>query len=189
MQKIAVVYHSQYGHTKLLAGNVVAGARMVPETEVFLMDVEEAAKRLEELHAMDAVVFGSPTYMGTLSAGMKKFFETTSQFWRLKKWTNKISGGFTSGSNTSGDKLSTLQNIYLFAMQHGMIWVGTDLLPNTKLPEFEDKPLNKDGIWAGSGAQSTRDQEHPLMEGEAQSAKYYGKRIAETTLQFVKGRS
>lgn len=188
MSKIAIVYHTQYGHTKLIAENVAEGARKIVGTEVSLLTIEEATAKLAELESMDAIIFGAPTYMATLSAGMKAFFELTAPVWMEQKWSNKIAGGFTTASNASGDKVSTLQNMVMFAMQHGMIWVGLNLPPKAALPEFPGKTLNVHGIWLGVGAQSTRD-EKILVDSEIETAQYYGKHLAEVTAQFVKGRA
>jgi multimeric flavodoxin WrbA len=71
MSKIAVVYHSIYDHTKLQAEAVLRSAQSVPSVTAELYTAEEATARLDELDAAEAVIFGCPTYMGIISAGMK----------------------------------------------------------------------------------------------------------------------
>ena len=95
MTKIAVVYHSTYGHTKLQAEAVVCGAQSVPLTSVQLYTAQEATTRMDELDGADAIIFGSPTYMGSMSAGMKAFLEAAAKKWFTLAWKNKIAGALT----------------------------------------------------------------------------------------------
>ena len=83
MANVFVVYHSQYGHTKLQSEAVLRGAAAVPDVRTTLLTVEQATADLDALDAADAIIFGCPTYMGSLSAGMKTFLEAAS-----KKWFN-----------------------------------------------------------------------------------------------------
>ena len=64
MTKIAVIYHSGYGHTRSLALAVEAGAKEIDGAEVILLTAEEAIQRLDMLDHYDAMIFGCPTYMG-----------------------------------------------------------------------------------------------------------------------------
>jgi len=128
MPSVVVVYHSGYGHTKVQAEAVARGAASVDGAKVLLVPVEDVEMHWNALHAADAIVFGSPTYMGSVSAKMKAFMEETSKHWAALKWRDKIAGGFTNSASQSGDKLNTLTDFVIFAMQHGMIWVGLDLM-------------------------------------------------------------
>tara|TARA_Y100001934_G_C12294699_1_gene746727 strand:- start:819 stop:1061 length:243 start_codon:yes stop_codon:yes gene_type:complete len=76
MTKICIVYFSQFkGATEKLAEAIARGAAMVPETEAQLIRVEDVDDHWVELHAADAMVFGTPTYMGSVAAGFKVFIE------------------------------------------------------------------------------------------------------------------
>ena len=79
MIKVAVVYHSLYGHTKLQAEAVLQGAQSVPDVSAVLYTAEEATAKLDELDQADAIIFGCPTYMGSMSAGVKTFVETAAR--------------------------------------------------------------------------------------------------------------
>jgi NAD(P)H dehydrogenase (quinone) len=70
MAKVAVVYHSTYGHTKLQAEAVLRGVKSAAAVTGQLYTAKEAAARLDELDTADAIIFGCPTYMGSMSAGM-----------------------------------------------------------------------------------------------------------------------
>jgi NAD(P)H dehydrogenase (quinone) len=130
MVKIAVVYHSLYGHTKLQAEAVLSGVRRVAGVEAEVLTVQEATEKMDRLDSMDAIIFGSPTYMGSLSAEMKKFLEAAAVKWFSQAWKDKIAGAFTNSSSFSGDKLNTLMGLVINAMQHGMIYVGLGMLPS-----------------------------------------------------------
>ena len=135
MKKIAVVYASRYGHTKLLAEHIAAGAASVADTDVEILTVEEAEKAMEKLDAADAIILGSATYMGSIASEMKHFMEAAVGRWFNRTWCNKIAGGFTNSSNFSGDKLMTMQELVVFAMQMGMIWCGVADLAGANEPD------------------------------------------------------
>ena len=107
MTQTVVVYHSGYGHTERVAEFVAKGARakLVPiDADGNLSDADWAL-----LDAADAIIFGSPTYMGMASWQFKKFADATSKKWFAGAWKDKVAGGFTISASPSGDKLSTLQ--------------------------------------------------------------------------------
>jgi NAD(P)H dehydrogenase (quinone) len=86
-----------------------------------------------QLAASRAIVFGSPTYMGNVSWQFKKFVDATSAVWAQQGWKNKLAAAFTNSAGINGDKLSTLYTLFTLSQQHGMLWVGTGMMPsNTK---------------------------------------------------------
>lgn len=113
MTKTAVVFHSGYGHTQKVAQSVADGAH----ADLVAIDAEGNLTEAQWaiLDAADAIIFGSPTYMGTVSWQFKKFADATSTRWYSRAWANKIAGGFTISANLSGDKLSTLQYLITLA--------------------------------------------------------------------------
>jgi NAD(P)H dehydrogenase (quinone) len=189
---IAIVYHSGYGHTKRQAEAVKAGVNQVEGTEALLLTVAEAQTRWDDLAAAEAIIFGAPTYMGSASAQFKAFQDATSKAVLAKgfAWKNKIAAGFTNSGARSGDKLATLIQIALFAAQHGMHWVNLDLPPANNSTKGSEEDLNRLGFWLGAAAQSNCDQGPDVAPPEADlaTARHLGKRVAQTTLQFVRGR-
>lgn len=186
MSKVAIIYHSGYGHTQKQAQAVHAGAASVAGTSADLIAISAegdiTAADWVTLEAADAIVFGSPTYMGSASWQFKKFADATSKPWFSQQWKDKIAAGFTNSASMNGDKLSTLNGIFALAMQHGMIWVGTGLLPsNSKAAQRND--VNYLGAFSGLMAQSPSDSspdEGPLP-GDLEFARVFGQRIAQTT--------
>ena len=135
MTQIAIIYHSTCGHTKLQATAVFHGAQGVPGIHATLYTTEEASTRIDELDLAEAIIFGCPTYMGGMSAGMKSFVEAASKKWFTNSWKDKIAGAFTNSSSFSGDKLNTLVGLMIQAMQQGMIFVSLGLMPSANRPE------------------------------------------------------
>ena len=197
MSKIAIIYHSTYGHTKLQAEAVLRGAQSVPSVTAQIYTAEEAGARLDELDAADAIVFGCPTYMGSMSAGMKSFLEAAAKKWFTLAWKNKIAGAFTNSSSFSGDKLNTLIGLVINAMQHGMIFVGLGMMPSANKPEDMTQitgpgPDAHNRVGSFTGPMAASFQVNPPAapaKGDLETAEFYGRRVAEITLQFVRGRN
>ncbi len=181
MIKIAILYYSRYTHIEALTKAMAEGIR-AEGAEPILMHTSAASA--EALNDVDGIIFGTPTHFGSVAAELKAFFDTTTPVWLQQKWRNKIAAGFTHSSSLSGDKLNTLQQIMIFAMQHGMIWVGLDLLPNK--PK-DDLKLNRLGSWMGLMAQSDMSNNGPVSLDDLETARYFGGRIAKVTERFVSG--
>lgn len=191
--RIAIVYHSGYGHTARLADAVKTGVEQVPGAEALLVSVEEAANHWDDLAVCDGMIFGTPTYMAGPSAPFKVFQEASSHAVLANGagWKNKIAAGFTNSGSRSGDKLATLIQIALFAAQHGMHWINLDLPPANNSSKGSEQDLNRLGFWLGAGAQSNTDEgpETAPPEADLATASHLGRRVAEATLQFVRGRA
>lgn len=189
MVSIAVVYHSGYGHTKAVAESVARGAGRVSGVKVVLVPVEEAEVRMAELDAADAMIFGSPTYMGGASAKFRAFAELTSKKWSAQAWKNKIAAGFTNSASQSGDKLATLNSLQVLAAQHGMVWVGLDLLPGNNTSAASQDDLNRLGSFSGLMTQANSDQGADVAPPDAdhRTAEHFGKRVAEAAQRWVRG--
>src|ERR1700733_3487873 len=156
MATVYIVYHRRFGHTKLQAEAGHRGAASVSGTKAEIRTTDEASASLDELDQADAIIFGCPTYMGNMSAEMKKFIEVAAKKWFTLAWKDKIAGAFTNSSSFSGDKLNTLIGLVINAMQHGMIYVGTGMLPSANRPEDMQKAsgpspeaLNRLGSFTG----------------------------------------
>ena len=197
MTNIAIVYHSIYGHTKLQAEAVHRGAQSVSSASAKLYTVEEATARLDELDAADAIIFGCPTYMGNMSAGMKAFLETAAKKWFTLAWKDKVAGAFTNSSSFSGDKLNTLLGLVINAMQHGMIFAGLGMMPSANRPDEMNavsgpgpEAHNRVGSFIGPMAASfqVRPPAAP-PKGDIETAEAYGRRVTEIASQLNKGRN
>ncbi len=182
MANIAVVFHSGYGHTQRLAQSVAdgAGAELVAiDAEGNLTDAQWA-----QLDAADAIIMGSPTYMGSVSWQFKKFADASSKRWYTQAWKDKLVAGFTASANVNGDKLSTLHYLFTLAMQHGMIWCGTGLnYNNTKASSRDD--VNYLASSAGVMAQTPGDVSAADMNsGDLETGRQFGQRIAQVAAKL-----
>jgi multimeric flavodoxin WrbA len=185
MSNVAIVYHSGYGHTQALAEAVASGARAVPGTRVSLIPVAEAEARAAELDAADAIVFGSPTYMGGVSADFAKFKDWTSGRWMEGKWRNKLAAGFTVSASWNGDKHNTLYQLLTLAVQHGMVWVGLGLPPGNNHSKGSSADLNRVGASIGAMAQANADQGvEGIGASDFKTFEELGRRVAEATRRW-----
>ena len=191
--KVAIVYHSGFGHTHVLAEKVAQGVRESGAQPV-LLRIENAAQDFApifaEIASADAVVFGAPTYMGSASAAFQAFAEASAKAWFTADWKDKLAAGFTNSGSLSGDKLNTLTNFAVLAAQHGMIWVGTGLPPAIASGEVTPASINRVGSSLGVMAQSDNagtDVTPP--EGDRETARLFGARIAWATRRWLKGQA
>ncbi len=180
MSKVAVVYHSGFGHTEVQAKSVLKGALSVEGTDAELIKVDDILDQPEKLNEADAIIFGSPTYMGSVSAPFKAFMDASSKVWFSQGWKDKVAAGFTNSHSLSGDKLNTLIQMSVFAAQHGMIWVG--LAEMNASPDGEpgkEDAVNRIGSFLGAMAQSENESpEVTPPSGDLKTAELLGERVA-----------
>ena len=157
---IAILYYSGSGHTKRLAEIIAEG---IGEKTTLLLDATNLSEKdWRFLDQADGIIFGAPTYMGSVSAGFKAFMDESSGRWTKQIWADKIAAGFTVATYASGDKLVSLQQLSVFAAQHGMIWVGQKEIG----PSGSDQAaINWQGSWLGMMATSSRDKAVLMVTG------------------------
>lgn len=189
MSKVAVVYHSGYGHTAEVAKAVARGAAGIAGINAQLISVTEIDKHWQDLDAADAIIFGTPTYMGGVSAPFKAFMDASSKVWMAQGWKDKIAAGFTHSASQGGDKFNTVTQLFTLAMQHGMIWTGLGLLPGNNSSKGSVNDLNRLGSSTGSLTQSNADQgSEAIPASDLKTAEHLGRRVALITLQFAGAR-
>lgn len=178
-----VVYHSGYGHTQRMAEAVAEGSGGV----LYAIDANGnlSDDGWKALDAADAIIFGSPTYMGGPSWQFKKFADTSSKAWFIDKWRDKVFGGFTNSASLNGDKLNTLQYFVLLSGQHGGLWVSLGIKPaNVKASKRDD--ANRMGSYIAPMAQCDADAPPSEMSlGDLETARLYGARVAGVARRFA----
>lgn len=185
MSNVVVVYHSGFGHTQALAEAIASGAREVSGTVVSLLPVAEAEARAAELDAADAIIFGSPTYMGGVSAEFAKFKDWTSKRWMEGTWRNKLAAGFTVSASWNGDKHNTIYQLLTLAVQHGMVWVGLGLPPGNNHSKGSSEDLNRVGASVGAMAQAHADLGvEGIAPSDFKTFEALGKRVAEAAVRW-----
>jgi NAD(P)H dehydrogenase (quinone) len=181
MKTVSIVYFSGSGHTAQMAEAVVRGASSIAGVKAQVLpiagrDIVDGrftnTALLDELTASDAIVLGSPTYMGSVAAQFKAFADATSGIWYQRQWADKLASGFTHSASLSGDKLSALQYLSLFAAQHGMLWIGN---LEITAPAAGNVTVNRVGSYLGAMGAGQDDQVDP---GDLITAEKLGGRVA-----------
>ncbi|QIO05345.1 flavodoxin family protein [Acinetobacter shaoyimingii] len=171
-KSLAIVYHSPYGHTAKVAEFIAQGASQMG-VRVQCMNIEHVD--WDFLDQAEAIIFGCPTYMGSVTGQFKMFMDSSSKRWKNRIWSGKLAAGFTNSGGLSGDKLSVLQQINLFAMQHGMLWSGLPLMSTG----HGERDLNR---LASSLGLMTQSDNAPVEitppQGDLDTAIWFGEYIA-----------
>ena len=186
MTKLAIIYHSAHGHTEHIARRVLEGARQVEGVEAHLVRAEDIASQPSHLVDFDGFILGSPTYLGGVSGPFKSFMDATGGLWRKQVLKGKLAAGFTVSSLPAGDKQSTLMSMFIFAMQHGMLWVGNPILPEQHSCVPYDEAANRLGSWSGLMAQAGHSAPaDSFVPGDVKTARMFGRNFASTLLRVV----
>lgn len=150
---VAVVYYSSTGTIHRIAQELVETAEKAG-AEVRLVRAAELAPRaaidskpawaahlaatenvpvarVEDVLWADAVLFGTPTRFGNMSAQLKQFIDTLGPAWFRGQLADKVYSAFTSGGSSHGGMETTLVSIYNMVCHFGGIIVppGGDLNP------------------------------------------------------------
>jgi len=192
MTKILVLYYSMYGHVETMAGAVAEGAKSVDGVEVTLKRVpetlpEDVAKQYgakldqkapvadpKELGNYDAIIFGSPTRFGNMTAQMRNFLDQTGSLWMSGALVGKVGSVFTS-TGTGGGNESTIMSFATTLIHHGMVFVG---LPYA-CKELTDISEVKGGSPWGAACIAGPDGSRQPSEKELAQARFQGKHVAE----------
>jgi NAD(P)H dehydrogenase (quinone) len=196
--KILIVYYSLYGHVLKMARAVEEGARSVAGAEVVLRRAEEfeivqqktandphinkvresqkdvPVCTLDDLRAADAVIFGSPTRYGNMTAQMKQLIDSTGSLWLKGDMEGKPAGVFTSTASTHGGQETTLLTMMVPLIHLGMLIVGVPY-STPGMIHTEARGGTPYGATTIAGAQG----ELQPAEGDFAIARVLGKRVAE----------
>lgn len=191
MPKVLVLYYSMYGHIETMAGAIAEGARSVEGAEVVVKRVPETmppdvAARVgvkldqaapvattAELPEYDAIIFGSPTRFGNMTAQMRNFLDQTGGLWVKGGLVGKVGSVFTS-TGTGGGNESTIISFVTTLMHHGMMYVG---LPYA-CPELADISEVKGGSPWGAATIAGADGSRQPSAKELAQARFQGKHVA-----------
>ena len=194
--KVLLVFHSLYGHIHQMAKAVAEGAREVPGAEVLLRRVPETLSEeileamhakasvqsmaeipiatLEELAAADAILFGTPTRFGNMSAQMRSFLDATGGLWAKGALIGKVGSVFVSSATQHGGQESTILSFHTTLLHHGMVIVGLpySFQGQTTTDEISGgSPYGATTIAGGTGARQP-------SENELAAARFQGKHVA-----------
>ena len=193
MVNITIVYDSNFkGQTEVLANSIASGINSIKDASSHLVHVDKVEENWSLLHSSHAIIFGSPTYIGSVSGKFKLFVEKLAgEVWLKRMWKNKIASGFTVSAGRSGDKLNCLNQMFIFASQMAMIWVPQPILGGHYSSEGSENDLNRIGGYIGVMAQANIDEssEKAPPKSDRETARLHGVHLACITSQFVCGQS
>ena len=113
------------------------------------------------------------------------FMDATSRLWRTQQLKGKLAAGFTVSSLPAGDKQSTLTSMFVFCMQHGMLWVGNPIMPEQLDGTPYDEAANRLGSWSGLMAQAGHAAAaDAFVAGDIKTAVMFGRNFADTLHRF-----
>ena len=187
---IVIAFHSGYGHTAALARAVQEGVERIEGANASLIDVTDLSEEAwTEMSEADAIIFGSPTYMGAVSGPFKTFMDRTSPLWLQRRWQDKLAAGFTVSSSQAGDKYATLSQLATLAAQHGMLWVSLGLLPGNNSSSGSVDDVNRIGGSHGAMAQANGDEPPDIAPpaSDRETAALLGARVATLAARFKFG--
>lgn len=143
---VLIAFYSRNGNTEALAKAVAEGARS-EGAEVKLRRVndivsEEIIQKVEgwaasrdrmrqeydhptedDVLAADAIVFGTPTRYGNVSAELKAWIDSLGGLWAQGKLVGKVGSAFTSTSTIHGGQETTIVTLYIPMAHFGMVIV------------------------------------------------------------------
>lgn len=194
--KVYVVFHSFYGHVFEMAKAVAEGAAKVADTEVTLFRVpetvdEETLKKAgaydaqkafahipvidpAQLADADAVIFGTPTRFGNMSAQMRAFLDRTGGIWATGGLIGKVGSVFVSTGTQHGGQETTITSFHTTLLHHGMVIVG---VPYSQ-PGLTIMSEITGGSPYGAGTLAAADGSRMPSANELEIARFQGEHVA-----------
>ena len=198
MTKVLVLYYSSWGHIEQMAYAAAEGAReagaevvvkrvpeLVPESVAqaahYKTDQKAPIATVEELPEYDAIIFGTPTRYGTMTAQMKNFLDQTGGLWAKGALIGKVGSVFTSAATQHGGQEATILTTLPVLLHHGMVVVG--------LPYSFAGQSGVDQIRGGSpyGASTTAagDGSRQPTEIDLDGARFQGRHVAQIAAKLA----
>jgi NAD(P)H dehydrogenase (quinone) len=201
MAKVLVLYYSAYGHIERMAQAIAEGARSVADVEVTVKRVpelmpEEVARKagmkldqkapiasVDELSSYDAIIFGTPTRFGNMTAQMRNFLDQTGGLWVKGALVGKVASVFASSGTQHGGQETTITSFHNTLLHQGMIIVG--------LPYSFAGLTRMDQISGGTPYGATTlagaDGSRQPTENELEGASFQGRHVAEIAVRLKRG--
>jgi NAD(P)H dehydrogenase (quinone) len=198
MAKVLVLYYSAYGHIETMAYAIAEGAKsagaevtvkrvpeLVPEhvakSSHFKLDQAAPIATPEELAQYDAIIVGTGTRFGRMSAQMANFWDQTGGLWFKGALVGKLGAAFTSTASQHGGQETTLFSILTTLLHQGMVITG--------LPYAFQGQLKLDEVTGGTpyGASTLAggDGSRQVSANELDGARFLGKHVAELSAKLT----
>jgi NAD(P)H dehydrogenase (quinone) len=199
MAKLLVLYYSTYGHIETMAGAIAEGARAagaaVTVKRVPELMSEEVARRagakldqaapiatVDELADYDAIIFGTPTRFGNMTAQMRNFLDQTGGLWAQGKLIGKVGSVFASTASQHGGQETTITSFHTTLLHHGMIIVGVPY----SAPELTNMNEITGGTPYGATTIANTDGSRQPSENELKLARFQGRHVAEIAAKLTR---
>jgi NAD(P)H dehydrogenase (quinone) len=204
--RVQVIFYSMYGHIYRMAESVAAGAREVPDTEVAVYQVPEpvpdevleesgakAARaafahipvaKPDQLADADAIIFGTGTRYGMMTAQMRNFLDQTGALWMQGALVGKVGSVFTSTATQHGGQETTITSFHVTLLHHGFVIVGVPYAEQRQMAMHEitgGSPYGASTITGGDGSRQP-------SENELAIARFQGRHVTTIAAQLKRGR-
>jgi NAD(P)H dehydrogenase (quinone) len=198
MTKVLVLYYSSYGHIEKMAQAVAEGVRaagaeavikrvpeLVPEAIArksgFKLDQAAPIATVDELADYDAVIFGTPTRFGNMTAQMKNFLDQAGGLWMQGKLVGKVGSVFTSSATQHGGQESTILTFHPVLLHLGMVVVGLPYAFQGQMGVAEVMGNSPYGASTIAGGDGSRQPSAVELEG----ARYQGRHVAQIAAKLA----
>ena len=201
--KILILILTIYTHIYEMAKDVAIGAEQVEGAEVMIKRVPEtlpdevlekmgalgAQKIIKEipevtladLEEADAIIFGTGTRFGNMTAQMMAFLDSTGGLWQKGALIGKVGSVFTSSATQHGGQESTILSFHTTLLHHGMIIVGLPYSFQGQMTMDEISGASPYGASTISGGDGSR----MPSENEKNAAQFQGKHVAQITKKLI----
>ncbi len=192
MTKVLVLYYSAYGHIEQMAYAAAEGAKsagaevdvkrvpeLVPEDVAkksgFKLDQKAPIATVDELPNYDAIIFGSGTRFGNVTAQLRNFMDQTGGLWMKGALVGKVGSVITSSATQHGGQESTILTFIPTLLHQGMVVVGLPYSFQGQMGLDEIKGGSPYGASTITGADGSRQPSAVELE----AARYQGRHVAE----------
>jgi len=199
--KVLICYYSTYGNVYKMAQVVAEGVRQVKGAEPVVRTVKELIpdsviqsredmKRGREMQKdvplvtkddfreADAVIFGTPTRFGNVSAQLKNQIDQLTDLWGQGQLEGKPAGVFVSTASLHGGQETTILTMIAPLLHLGFIIVG---VPYSVQELFT---TTSGGSPYGPGHVAGGDAQRDVDDTEKAVCRALGKRVAEVALKL-----
>lgn len=114
--KAAIIYDSRTNTTEKAAGFIVEGLKKAGEIEVRCFNIDNVD--FDYVTGVDMAIFGSPTYMASVTGKMKNWLEVNA---RKLGMAGKLGGAFATEQYIHGGAENAIKEMLVFMMVMGMM--------------------------------------------------------------------
>jgi NAD(P)H dehydrogenase (quinone) len=198
MAKVLVLYYSSYGHIERMAEAVAEGVgqagcdaaikrvpELVPEEVArksgYKLDQKAPVITVDELPRYDAIIFGTPTRYGNMTAQMKNFLDQTGRLWLSGALVGKVGSVFSSTASQHGGQESTILTFHPVLLHLGMIIVGLPYTFESQIGLSEVMGNSPYGATTIAGVDGRRQPSTVELNG----ARYQGRHVAQIAAKLA----